>query len=214
VSFNAPVATTHKQRPPKTIMRLPFVFSVVIQAIVQLLFLSGSIAYLQLSKWFLSYSLDYPTKVLDLQNDYLFIFSNFQQLAIALAFNFNCKYSRPLRNGLFILFFLVLLTCNMIILFPIRGDNSALNAIQKAIWYNLFRMTTTDDTAPRYAQDYLVHRWITIAIIVANFLVALIAEFIVQRCLALYSRSYLRYNRSNLIYRNLIQTIPSMSKWI
>jgi predicted P-type ATPase len=214
MSFNRPSMTIHKQAPSKHIMCMPFIISIILQALVQIVCLNAVIIWLEKSKWFIELRKGnkHDHIIEELCTSYLFQFTNFQYLIVALTFNFNCKYSKSLTNVFFIIIFLALLVLNLIVLFPFSGDISIMNAIQTYIWENMFEIKFSDADLFPYARNYLYQRIFMLCIVVINLFLSLFLEFIWQRVVAWYRRRFRSTN--NLTYRKIIRSIPSMSKWI
>jgi cation-transporting ATPase 13A3/4/5 len=100
VSFNTPATKLHKQRPPRYVIRLPMLISVIGQIIIQVACLTAVMVFFKYSKWYhdFEFFFGYNGTAQDIANSYVFLFSNFQYLAVAFAFQFNYRYITPWRN--------------------------------------------------------------------------------------------------------------------
>jgi len=214
MSMNQPVESMHKQPPPKSIMRASFLISVMIQAIVHILALSLAVNLMELSQWYLDFSITRTdVEIKALKRDYLFLFSNFQVVFTAVVVNFNCKYSRPFKNIWFLIVAAAILVSDFVILFPIRADTSAASAVQQSIWW-LFDVKSLDEVLVDSAEFFLIQRWIVVSIVCGQFMVSALCEFLFQRIVSLYHRTLIKYRQNSSRYKTLVSTMPSMSRWL
>jgi hypothetical protein len=74
--------------------------SVIGQVLIQVTFLTGMMVWFNYANWYHDYEyyFGYDENPADLANSYLFLFSNFQYLAVAFAFQFNYRYIVPWQN--------------------------------------------------------------------------------------------------------------------
>lgn len=221
-AFSSSAKRIKPNRPPLRLMRLPLLLSVVVQVVVQFFFFMLVYFILISADWYEELRMISPDEQLlhDLHTSFLFIFSNFQHLAVAFAFNFNSQFTRPWRNILLIVSMVSLFLFNLLVLWPLPPMPNTYNGIRvggintsgiklhfpNAVWVPFGMMREPADYTFAYAY------WITrvsvgLSLAICNILVSWLCEFLLQKCVALWKDKSRQRLSSNLLYKRLTSLI-------
>ncbi|KAL0480827.1 hypothetical protein AKO1_007042 [Acrasis kona] len=215
VSFNKPSEKLDTRRPPRQILRFPLLASVIGQIFIQVFFLVFAMMCLRFSPWYIDYKFFMSPEV-SLGKSFLFMYSNFQYIAVTLAYQFNYKYIVPYKNYTFFVTLGITVSMCILILFPspsfkYLSSNSQemyyfVRELQRRIWCDMFQMVWIDpEVSMELADKYLYFRLVNIGIVLSNFIVSWFYEFIVMRIEDFIKRRRRKKPKaSRLAYRRLL----------